>query len=76
MNSNNVHVSYDADADVLSIEGGSKTQIDHAREMGNFVVHFSKKEEPVLIEVLEASKTFRGQTKPLERIAQLAGAKM
>lgn len=74
MTAKNVHVEYDADADVLSIENMSPVAIDHAKEMGNLVVHFGKNNEPMLIEVLEASKTFRGQTSPLERVAALADA--
>lgn len=74
MIANNVHVEYDADADVLSIENAPSVEIDHAQEMGNLVVHFGKNNEPVLVEVLEASKTFRGQASPLEKVAALAEA--
>ncbi len=69
---NKVQLKYDADADVLSIEGRPDVVIDHAKEMGNLVVHFSKNDEPVLIEVLEASQTLRGQTVPLQRFVALA----
>lgn len=69
---NNIKVEYDSDADVLSIEGSSNTPIDHARELGNLVVHFDKNDEPVLIEVLEASHSLRGQAEPLARIAEVA----
>lgn len=53
---NNTKVTYDQDADVLAIEekGGV---IDYAREMGDVIVHFTKRDEPVLIEILNASKT-------------------
>lgn len=64
-----VRVSYDADADVMSFENTTRTAIDYAREMGNLVVHFSKKDEPVLIEVLQASRAFRGKSSVLTRIA-------
>ncbi len=67
-----VKVSYDRDADVLTIESNDSATIDHAQEMGPLVVHFGKQNEPVLIEVLEASKTLRGQTKPFEQVAMLA----
>lgn len=59
---------------MLSFENVSPVTIDHVQEIGNFVVHFSKDREPVLIEVLEASKTFRGQAFPLEKVAALAVA--
>ncbi|MFA4845393.1 MAG: DUF2283 domain-containing protein [Patescibacteria group bacterium] len=51
-----ITISYDPDADVLSWDVASRAPISHATEMGNIVVHFSKKNLPVLIEVLEASK--------------------
>ena len=56
---NNVKISYDPEADVLSMEADKKTPIAYAQEMGNLVVHFSKSEQPVLVEVLEVSKSFR-----------------
>lgn len=66
MTANNVNITYDSDADVLSIENSLHSPIEHAREMGNFVIHFGKGDEPVLIEVLEVSKTFRGQAAALK----------
>jgi len=48
-------ISYDPEADVLRVEI-SKRPIDYAREMGNFIVHFTKKGLPVYLEVLEAKK--------------------
>ena len=44
-------VSYDHDADVLTLTGAVNGHIDHARELGNFVVHFTKDDRPHLIEV-------------------------
>ena len=70
--SNNIKLAYDSDADVLSIENDTNSAIDHAKEMGSLVVHFSKNNEPVLIEVLEASHTLRGQTKPLQEVVTAA----
>ena len=61
----NTKISYDSDADVLSMESAGNTVIDHAEEMGNLVVHFSKKNRPVLVEILEASRLFKGQPKSL-----------
>jgi hypothetical protein len=48
-------ISYESDADVLTWEIGSQ-KIDYAEEVGNFIVHFSGKNKPVLIEILDASK--------------------
>ncbi len=41
-----------------------KKPIDYASEMGNVVVHFSKNDEPVLFEILNA-KVFLSQSKNL-----------
>lgn len=48
-------ISYEPEADVLTWEV-SNDAIDYASEVGNVVVHFTKKNTPVLIEILEASK--------------------
>ena len=61
--------SYDSDADILSLTGTVTGRIDHANELGNFVVHFTKDDRPLLIEVLEASKVFANIPKPLGKIA-------
>lgn len=48
-------ISYEPEADVLTWElSGQK--IHSAQEMGNVVVHFTKKDQPVLVEILEASR--------------------
>ena len=62
---NNTKISYDSDADVLSLESAGHTVIDHAEEMGNLVVHFSKQNKPVLVEILDASALFKKQPKSL-----------
>ena len=62
---NNTKISYDSDADVLRMESAGNKVIDHAEEMGNLVVHFSKKNRPVLVEILEASRLFKDQPKYL-----------
>lgn len=59
-------VSYEAEADVLRWEI-SKDKIDYATEVGNLVVHYSKKHVPVYIEVLEASKLFIKVKMPVVR---------
>lgn len=48
------YMKYDPEADVLSWEL-SGAQIDHAVEMGKMIVHFSPKNVPVLLEILDAS---------------------
>ncbi len=50
---------YDIEANIISIEL-SKGPISHAREFGNFIIHLSKSNKPILIEILDASK-FVGQ---------------
>ena len=54
-NKNKVKISYEPEADVLTWEITDKP-IDFAKEVGNVVVHFTKNNMPVLIEILEASK--------------------
>lgn len=48
-------ISYEPQADVISWEI-SEDPIDHAKEIGDVVVHFSRDNEPVYLEILEASK--------------------
>ena len=67
-------ISYDSDADVFAVRNAGKIRIDHARELGNFVVHFTKDDKPVLIEVLEASKVFGENPKPLRQMASFVTA--
>lgn len=57
-------ISYEKEADVLSIEL-SGAPIDHAEEIGNVVVHFTKANKPVLLEILEASAFFKKSSKTL-----------
>ncbi|MBI2623318.1 MAG: DUF2283 domain-containing protein [Candidatus Liptonbacteria bacterium] len=52
-------ISYDADSDVLAFEMSRSGKIEYAEEMGNVIVHFSKQGRPVLVEVLNASRSFR-----------------
>ncbi len=54
-NKNNTKISYEPETDVLMWEITDKS-IDFAKEIGNVVVHFTKNNIPVLIEILEASK--------------------
>jgi len=48
-------MTYEPESDVLSWEA-NKQAIDYAEEFDNVVVHFSKKNKPVLMEILDASK--------------------
>ncbi|MDD5290507.1 MAG: DUF2283 domain-containing protein [Patescibacteria group bacterium] len=52
-------MQYDNEANLISweITGG---KISHAREFGNFIIHFSPAGKPILVEILDASK-FVGQ---------------
>ena len=47
-------VRYDRETDITLIElSGEK--IDHAEEMGNIIVHFTKDNRPVMLEILDSS---------------------
>ena len=48
-------IKYSKDVDALIIEL-SDSPIDFAEEEGQFIIHFSKNREPVLLEVLEAKE--------------------
>ncbi len=63
MKKQKIKISYEPEADVLMWETG-KQPIEYAQEMGNLIVHFDKKNNPVLTELLEASK-FLSQAKKL-----------
>lgn len=52
---NKAKISYEPEADVLMWEITDRP-IDYAKEIGNIVVHFTKNNIPVLVEILEASK--------------------
>ncbi len=52
----NSRISYEPEADVLSVEVSREAPIDHAQEVGNVIVHFTKHNIPVLVEVLNASQ--------------------
>jgi uncharacterized protein YuzE len=48
-------IKYSNDTDTLLIELSDK-EIDHAEEQGQVIIHFSKKNLPVLIEIMDASQ--------------------
>lgn len=49
-------LQYEPEADVLAVEYARRTPIDHATEVGNLIVHFSRDDQPVLVEILNASR--------------------
>ena len=51
----NLRMTYDPQVDVLLVEV-SKRAIDHAQEMGPMIVHFTKDDAPVALEILDASR--------------------
>lgn len=61
---------YDPEANIISWEL-AKAPISHAREFGSFIIHLSKANKPVLIEILDASK-FIGQ---FDKLKMPAGIK-
>ena len=65
-NKNKAKISYEPEADVLMWEITNKP-IDYAKEVGDLVVHFTKNNIPVLIEILEASK-FLAKAKNLIKV--------
>lgn len=46
-------IKYSKDVDALLIELSDK-QIDYAEEEGQMIIHFSKDNEPVLLEIFDA----------------------
>ncbi len=50
-------MDYSPDVDALLIEFSDKN-IDHAEDMGQFIVHFSEDGELVLLEILDARDFF------------------
>lgn len=67
---NNTIYTYDPDADVLALRREKDVKIDHAEEMGDFVVHFSKQQVPVLIEILNASSVIAESNKNIIEAAR------
>lgn len=62
-------MNYDPETNILSWEIG-KGGISHVREIGNFIIHVTKTEKPVLIEILDASK-FIGQIGKLKNVKDI-----
>jgi len=53
-------VSYDRDEDILLMELDDTTPIDHAEHNGSLIVHLSRDDRPVLIEILQATAFLAG----------------
>ncbi len=49
-----MNISYDHGTDIMMLEL-SKTKINHAEQAGQIIIHFSKSNKPVLLEILDAS---------------------
>jgi len=47
---------YDREEDILLIEVIESAIIDHAEQTGSLIAHFSKEDELVLLEILDASR--------------------
>lgn len=54
---------FDPEANILCWEI-AEGEIAYAREFGNFIIHFSPKGKPLLLEILDASR-FSGQFEKL-----------
>lgn len=63
---------YDAEANIISWEV-AKGEINHAVELGNFIIHVSANGKPILIEILDGSK-FRGQFDKIKNIQKIKKA--
>ncbi|MBI3333728.1 MAG: DUF2283 domain-containing protein [Candidatus Omnitrophica bacterium] len=61
-----MRIGYDRKKDILLLEV-SRKPVDHAEEMGQFIIHFSKQNHPVLIEVMDASDFISAATKVTAR---------
>ena len=59
-------VKYYSEDDILVVNL-SKTPYDFAEKEGDFIVHFSKDNRPVRIEILNASKFLKETTSSLPR---------
>lgn len=57
-------IRYSSDVDALLLELSSEP-VDYAEEAGQFIVHFSKTGEPVLLEILDAKEFVLGSLSSL-----------
>ncbi len=49
-------ILYDQNSYVLTIIYSDRGKLSDVREMGDFIVHFDKNDEPLFLEILKASK--------------------
>jgi len=49
-------IKYEQDADVLTLILKEKGKLSHAQEVGDIIVHFDDKGQPLFLEILKASK--------------------
>ena len=68
----NAKIKYDREADILMLEADKSAKIDYARELGDVIVHFTKDNLPVLVEILNASRSLSGQKGLMKQIKTLA----
>ncbi|PIP33432.1 hypothetical protein COX69_01640 [Candidatus Falkowbacteria bacterium CG_4_10_14_0_2_um_filter_48_10] len=64
---------YDPEANIIAWEI-AQGEISHVREFGNFIIHVSKAEKPILVEILDASK-FVGQLDKIKNIGEIKDMK-
>ena len=64
-------MNYDLESNIMSLELIKKGKINHAIKFGNFVIHLSKTNTPILIEILDASKI----TKHFDKVKSLPALK-
>ncbi len=61
--------SYDKEANILAVTITNKP-FDYAEEMGDFIVHFDKKNKPVYIEILNADRFIKNAAITLPKLTQ------
>lgn len=49
-------IKYEEDADVLTLILKEKGKLSHAEEVGDIIVHFDEKGQPLFLEILRANK--------------------
>jgi len=69
MRNKNPNFTYEPEDDVLNI-WLSKKPIDFAEQSGNLIVHFTENNEPVYIEILDASKFLKKAASALPRLVK------